>query len=913
MALPAGSSLGAYEIQSPLGSGGMGEVYRARDRKLGRAVAIKVLPEAVERDPDRIARFEREARVLALLNHPHIAALYGMERSGDRHFLIMELVDGETLADRLRRGALPVEEALRIAIQIADALEAAHEKGIIHRDLKPANIKISPDDQVKVLDFGLAKALGPPEGGPHEPPSVGAGFSRPDGTHSPTLSLMATQAGMILGTAAYMSPEQAKGLPADHRSDIFSFGSVLYEMLTSRHPFQGDTVPDILASVLAREADLVALPPNLHPRLADLLRRCLEKNPKRRWQAVGDVRSELESIAAAPAAPAAIVSPTEPVRGRLALVGAVALLLGGLLSGTAVWFAATAATTAPQVAHLDVVLPRGAALSISAVDRDLSISADGSRIVYVGGNGTQLFVRPIDAPDPTMIFSGGSVREPAVSPNGQWVGFVDLNVVKKVAITGGPAVTLAVTSAAPRGLTWISDDLIVFGTTAPTGLQQVSAAGGDETVSTLTQPDRTRGEVDHFWPELLPGGRAVLFTITAAGGVNATQIAVLDLQAGTYKVLVRGGTHAQYAASGHLVYAASGTLRAVPFDLASLETRGTPVPVVPDVVDTGVGSVEAAIAANGTLVYVGGTSDVGQRTLVWADRQGRDVPIAAPPRNYVYPRISPDGTRAVVWINDQDSDIWSWNIGRSTLTRVTFDPGLDAYPTWTPDGRRIVVSSERAGARNLFWQAADGTGAFERITESPNLQNASSVSPDGRLLLFQETALGTGEDVMQIELTGARRLTPLIQTPFAERNGTISPDGKWLAYEANDSGVFEIYVRPFPDVGSGLWQVSIGGGTRPLWARGGEELFYLSATGAVMRVGVERGTSWASTPPSMIVKAEGYFTVPGANPGRTYDVTPDGQRFLMIKTAGDAGGTGVSSINVVVNWFEELKAKVPRR
>ena len=947
MSLVSGTRLGAYDIVSPLGAGGMGEVYRARDSKLGREVAIKVLPEALAFDPERIARFEREAQALAALNHPHIAHLHSLEQASPSPgqppipFLVMELVEGETLAERIshvgrvpRSGpadagsigpGLQVEEALRIAIQIAHALEAAHEKGIIHRDLKPANVKITPDEQVKVLDFGLAKAM--------EPSGVGRDFS-PAGaqdpaymaTRSPTLSLMATEAGMILGTAAYMSPEQAKGSPADHRSDVFSFGSVLYEMLTGRSPFKGDTAPEILASVLIREVDFTALPPDLNPRLYELLKRCLDKNPKQRWQAVGDLRVEIETVAAAPyaasatdgagSAGAATTGPAEAGhygrgdRRRVGLASAVALLAGAAMAGGAVWFATRPAP--PRVTRMTIASPAAAALTINGNDRDLAIAPDGSSIVYVGTNGTQLFVRALDTLEPVSVFTG-SPRGPFVSPDGQWIGFVDGGSLTKVAITGGPAVTFATLDGPPRGATWAPDGTIIFATTVTaTGLQRVSAAGG--TPEVLTTPDRTQGEADHQWPELLPGGRAVLLTITAVtGGLDAAQVAVLDLETGARTVLVRGGSHAHYVSSGHLVYAAAGTLRAVAFDLARLETRGTPVPVVPEVMTAAAGGVDAVVAGDGTLAYVsgGGGATAAQRTVVWVNRQGQETATAAPPRAYTYPRIAPDGASVVLGSLDQELDIWRWDVARTTLTRLTFEGGYDGHPAWTPDGRRLVFSSERAGARNLYWQAADGTGAVERLTESPNLQHGAAVSPDGTRLIFYEAGPKTGDDVMQVQLDGTRRVTPLVQTPFTERNGIVSPDGRWLAYEANDSGRLEVYVRPFPDVNSGLWQVSTGGGTRPLWARNGQELFYASLTGAIMRVGVERAPSWAATTPMLLIK-EGYATVPGGTSGRTYDISADGQRFLLVKVGDGSGQAAAPASLIVIQHFdEELKRLVP--
>jgi serine/threonine-protein kinase len=638
---------------------------------------------------------------------------------------------------------------------------------------------------------------------------------------------------------------------------------------------------------------------------------------------IRDVRLALEGAfeTAVPHETAPVVA---PLWRRVAALTAGALVIA-VVAATAVWFATRSADPLPPRVSRLLLAPSGAAaLNINGIDRDLAITPDGSRVVYVGNRGTQLFVRALDALDPVAMFTGAP-GGPFISPDGQWIGFVDgTTTLKKMAVTGGPPVTLTTLDGNTRGATWALDDAIIFATnTQATGLQRVAAAGGPTTV--LTRPDRAQGELDHLWPEMLPGGRAVLFTITAlTGGVDAAQVAVLDLQTGTRKILVRGGGHAHYVPSGlgspkraereggHLVYAAAGTLRAVAFDLGTLETRGTPVPVVPDVVTTNTGGVDAVVAGDGTLAYVSGSGVIGaQRTLVWVDRQGRETPIPAPPRSYLNPRLSPDGKRVGLAVLDQESDVWVWDLGRTTLTRATFDPGLDTYPVWTPDGHRLIFSSERSGARNLYWQAADGTGAVERLTESPTTQNATAVSPDGHRLIFTETAPKTGEDVMQLELDGTHRLTPLVQSSFAERNGSISPDGRWLAYEANDSGRLEISVRPFPDVNSGHWQVSTTGGTRPLWARSGQELFYASPAGALMRVGVERASSWAASPPTMLIN-EGYFTISGGFPGRTYDISSDGQRFLMLKRGGSTDQTAVpASLIVVQHWTEELKRLVP--
>jgi serine/threonine-protein kinase len=899
MPLAGGTHLGPYEILSALGAGGMGEVYRARDTKLDRAVAIKILPEAFAADTERIARFQREAKTLASLNHPNIAHIHGLEESSGVRALVMEVVEGEDLAQRIARGAIPVAEALPIAKQMADALEAAHEQGIIHRDLKPANIRVRRDGTVKVLDFGLAKAMEP------------TGVASPSVSQSPTITTPAmTQAGMILGTAAYMSPEQAGGKPVDTRADIWAFGCVLYEMLTGQRAFAGQGVSETLARVLEREPDWARLPATLSPALRTYLRRCLQKDPRQRVQAIGDVRLALEGAfeTALPqtAAPAGVAE-----WRRVALVGVAATIASGAIIGTLVWVAMRPAP--PRVSRLQLTPAGVAALSINWNERDVAITPDGSRVIYVGNQGTQIFVRALDTLAPVAVFTGSSVSGLFVSPEGQWIGFRDgLGVLKKVAVAGGPAVTLTtIDTAGSSGATWGPDDTIIFATNSvDTGLQRVSAAGGPLTV--LTRPDRAQGEADHFWPEMMPGGRAVLFTITSlTAGLDAAQVAVLDLQTGARRILVRGGSHAHYVSSGHLVYAASGALRAVPFDLARLETRGTPVTVVPDVVTTIRGGVSAVVAGDGTLAYVVGTVEGTPRTLVWVDRQGLETPIPAPPRPYLLPALSPDGTRVAVFANDQQRDLWVWDLRRTTLTRLTSTPGVDVIQVWTPDSRRLIFTSERGGVRNLFWQAADGAGAVERLTESPDTQYPTGVTPDGRRLIFTDESRVTVNDVMMIELEGARRVTPLVQSPFADRNGTVSPDGRWLAYEANDSSRFEIYVRPFPDVNSGRWQVSTTGGTRPIWARSGQELVYVSPTGALMAVGVARGPSWAATTPTMVVK-EGYFT--NLNWwGRSYDISPDGQRFLMIKEGGADGSAAPASIIVVQHWVEELKRLVPTK
>jgi eukaryotic-like serine/threonine-protein kinase len=896
--LAAGLRVGPYEIVAPLGAGAMGEVYRACDTKLNRDVALKMLPERFALDPDRSARFTREAHLLATLNHPNIAAIYGLEESNGAQALVLELVDGPTLADRIALGPMSLAEALTVARQMAEALEAAHEKGIIHRDLKPANIKIARNGVVKVLDFGLAK--------------VWDGAPQSDLSRSPRLTATDLGARSVLGTPAYMSPEQARGQSLDKRTDIWSFGCVLYEMLTGRAPFAGDTISDTLAALLDREPDWAALPATVPASVRTLIRRCLEKDGRQRIADISVAQFVLDDLADVASATApggsAATAPRPPLWRRVAILSGT-WLIGVAMAGGAVWLAVRP-TAPPRVSRLLITPASAAAPSVSVIGYSVAITPDGTRVVYVGANNTALFVRALDQLDATLITGLGDAYGPFVSPDGQWIGFFEgVSSLKKVAISGGPAVTIGRPGGTAIGASWGADGSIIFATNdRTTGLHRIADTGGESTV--LTRPNRAGGEDDHLWPEILPGGQAVLFTVTATtGGLDQAQVAVLDLRTGTPTVLIRGGSHARYVSGGHLVYAAAGRLHAVAFDLDRLAVVGTPVTVQPEVLT----NPGVAVAADGTLVYLsGGVSEV-ERTLVWVDRKGEETPIPAPPRNYAFPRLSPDGTRLALYIPDQEIDIWLWDLARATLTRATFDRGVDIYPVWRrPDGRQLIFSSVRGGGVNLFAQAADGSGDVTRLTTSPNVQHATSVSPDGTRLVFTETAPATGQDVMQLRLDGTPAVTPLVQTPFSERNAEVAPDGRWLAYEANDSGRFNVYVRPFPDVSSGYWQVSTDGGTRPLWARNSQELFYLSPTGDLMRVGVALGPTWAATAPTRLF--EGSYGAAANQSGRTYDVAPDGKRFLMIKAGGRREQTAVpTSLVVVQNWREELKRLVPAR
>jgi serine/threonine-protein kinase len=737
LALTPGTRLGVYEVTSQIGEGGMGQVYRARDTKLNRDVALKILPDAFASDPERLARFTREAQTLASLNHPNIAHIYGLEESNNVRALVMELVGGEDLSQRIARGAIPLAEALPIAKQIAEALEAAHEQGIIHRDLKPANVKVCEDGTVKVLDFGLAKALEP------------AGPASPSVSMSPTITTPAmTQAGIILGTAAYMSPEQAKGRSADKRSDVWAFGCVLYEMLTGQRAFEGEDVSDTLATVLKSDPDWTRLPADTPLSIQRLLRRCLEKHRKTRIPDIAIARFEMEEVLSeSPAGPidraatATTSTPPSPVRRWLAIVGAA--LTAGLAVGVSDRVLYKPVSQA--VVRLDAMPSDGSAVGDQFPAPDVVITPDGSHIVYDVGNGqstAQLFVRRLDQLEAMPLKGLTGVSDPFISPDGQWVGYFDGATMKKVAISGGPSVAIcALSGVFPRGASWGPGDIIVFGTAGGGGLQRVGAGGGQAEV--LAKPDPAKGEQAYVLPEILPGGRAVLFSILpATTNPDNGRIAVLDLKTGQTKVLVQGGSNPRYAPSGHLVYAAAGSLRAVPFDVDRLELRGNPVAVVEHVATKGpLAAANFAVAKNGTLVYRTGDAQGGaNRTLVWVDRLGHEEPLGVPLRAYAYPHLSPDGTKLALDVRDQESGIWVWDLVRhGPLTRLTLDTGVHRGGIWSlPDGRRIAFSAERDGAENIYWQAADGTGTAERLTDRPKPSVPQAFTPDGTRLLFVE-------------------------------------------------------------------------------------------------------------------------------------------------------------------------------
>jgi Tol biopolymer transport system component len=897
MSISPGTRLGTYEVIGLLGAGGMGEVYRARDTKLQRDVALKVLPELFAADPDRRARFTREAHVLASLNHPQIGSIYGIEEAPSTSSgqavvaLVLELVEGPTLADRIAQGPIPIGEALRIAAQIADALDAAHEKGIIHRDLKPANIKLTADDRVKVLDFGLAKAM--------------TDESSPNASLSPTMTAMASRLGVIVGTAAYMSPEQAKGKPVDKRADIWAFGCVLFEMLTGQRAFAGDDVTDFIVSIMTKEPPWTALPAATPPRIVELLHSCLTKDPRERLRDVGDARSAL-----AARSPVHAVTHASASSSRMAWTVAAA---AGVVALVAVVIAARPRPTPPAAdrpAHFTVHLPPDSPAMLPSPDGTLAIAPDGSRFAYAAADPTRMLW------DPDTSTLGLKLRElndvairtlpgtegaqaPSFSPDGQSIAYLALGTLKKVDIHGGPAMSLAESLGGGFGTAWDGDTIYFSGAD---GISSVPAGGGP--ARTLTRIDHAHGESFHCFPEPLTGGRALLYTVASNSlmSYDDAVIAVQRLDTGERRDLIKGGSQPRYLSSGHILYNRAGALMIVGFDPERLEVIGTPVrALVGGRMNAATGAASVAVSRNGTLIYAaGGPIAMDSIALALADRRGALAPLPTPRRLYVYPALSPDGTRLAVTARAALDDIWVYEFAHASLTRLTFTLGNNWMPVWTSDGAHIVFSSDRNGPFNLYWKRADGSGAEERLTTSAKTQFPTAVSSDGKWLAFTEVDAQRREDISMLSLAD-RGVTPFLQTPFRERHAAFSPDGKWVAYTSDESGRDEVFVRPFPSPGSRV-AVSVDGGRSPRWGHDGRELFYRKDD-ALMRAPVTLGTTFTSG------KSERLFTHPdlGARVGLDYDVTPDSSRFVVLEDKGLT--TRTTTLEVVLNWFAEL----PRR
>jgi serine/threonine-protein kinase len=881
-----GRTLGHYRIVEKIGEGGMGVVYRAHDERLDRDVAIKVLPQDVTADRDRLARFEREARVLASLNHPNIATLFGFEVEGDSSVLVMELVEGETLENRLGRGALRIEEALELARQIAAALEAAHESGVIHRDLKPSNVMVTPEGQVKVLDFGLAKALASeqPDSDPTQPPTISA----------------ATVAGTILGTAVYMSPEQARGKPVDRRTDIWALGCVLFEMLAGQRAFHGETVTDTLAAVLDREPDWTSLPSRTPPRVRELLERCLAKDRSQRLRHAGDAGLEIEAASTGQEWRPATEAGAKARRSRsLPWLVAAAMTVVAVLALLRPWEVPPSLTRS-RVTHLAVPLPAGTSLDLDPIAGPaVAVSPDARRLAYVArtADGQRLFVHDLRSGEARLVpGSEGAPESPFFSPDGQWVGFFAVNKLKKVSVLGGSSVELC-DAPSPRGGSWGEDGTIVFAPTWGSGLARVSAEGG--TPEPLTTPDPAAGETSHRWPHMLPGGRAVLYTVRTTGNYNEALVAVLSLETGERKVLVEGGSCPAYTVSGYLLFTRAGTLLATPLDLERLDLAGSPIPVLERVAFGPLtGAAQYAISSSGSLLYRPGGSGVALSVPVWVDRTGRTTPIIGEPGYYWGFDLSPDGTQLAMDVLERGGqDVWIVDIASGARRRLTFD-GRSEAPKWTPDAQRVVFTA--GPSRDLFWKRADGSGEAELLVGSPHMLYASGWSPDGKELAFGEVNLATGWDTLVAEVGDEISLRPHDRTMVNVGEAVFSPDGCWLAYISDESGGEEIYVQPYPATGS-QWQVSVGADQFPTWRPDGRELFY-RAGNALVAVPVDLAQGFSAGPPRVLFETDDWAV------GSRFCVSPDGQRFVRLQVVEQDWGR---RLHFVMNWLEELERLKP--
>ena len=879
MALEIGSRLGHYDVTALIGEGGMGQVYQATDTKLNRQVALKILPEAFASDPDRLARFQREAQVLASLNHPGIAAIYGLEEADDTRALVLELVEGPTLADRIAQGPIPLDEALPIAKQIAEALEAAHEAGVIHRDLKPANVKVKDDGTVKVLDFGLAKAF--------QPDASDASQSM-----SPTISLTAaaTQMGMVIGTAAYMAPEQAKGKPVDKRADVWAFGAVFYEMLSGKKPFAGDDVSETLARVIDREPDWSALPNGVPPVLETFLRRCLQKNPKQRVHDVADVRLAMAGAFEVPASPA-IASGDTLVGTQLHVwqrPGPLLFVALALIATTALVVWTLMLPEPGDVVQFTIVPPGSQAFTLGGSRQDLTITRDGTQVVYHGtdpsGPPGQISLWPLNQLAGTPL-RGGEGAGPFVSPNGNWIGSIATQTtLQRVSILGGPPQTLTESPAGILGASWGTNDQIIFGT-RDSGLFRVSGGGGDP--EPLTALDAEQGETSHTWPFIIPGRDAVVFVIaTGTSPLLTGQLAVFDLATEAATPLGLPGVSPQYASTGHLVYAtADGSVTAVPFDADSLKVNGDPVPLVEGVVVKPSGAADFSISDNGRLVYAlseGG--DPTQVSLVWVSRDAQEELIDIQPGAYRYPRISPDGGRVALDGRSEDNNIWIWDFAQGTRSPLTV--GSDArYPVWTSDGDRLAYGT----GTNLDWTASNNTGETELLVEVPgSVPSPYFFAPNGQAIVLRDRP-ATDDNLSMLSLGEPPERIWSLDREFNERNAELSPDNRWMAYESDESGVYQVSVRPFPQVHDDLVPISNTGGIQPRWSRDGRELFYIQPGNPPQLIAV----SIESREDDLVV---GQRTVVMEWPysrqgvGRSYDVSLDGRQFLALK--GATGGDG---------------------
>ena len=890
MALTSGTRIGTYEILSALGVGGMGEVYRARDAKLNRDVALKILPAAFTNDPDRLARFKREAQVLASLNHPNIAHIYGFEDGGASHALVLELVEGPTLADRIARGPLPLSEAIAIAKQIADALDMAHEQGIVHRDLKPANVKVREDGTVKVLDFGLAKALAP------DPASS-------DAMNSPTMTARQTEMGMILGTAAYMSPEQAKGKPADRRADVWAFGVVFTEMLTGRQVFSGETAPEVMASVMKEEPEWGRLPASLPASIHRLLRRTLEKDPKKRLSSMSDVRLELNEAESAPAP-----SPSRTSTGSRSWLGfGAAAIAGAIVTAAAFLFVVPAlrSSAVQEPTRVSVLGPAGVTLQFDAAES--AISPDGKTLAFTTidpKGSTMLWVRPLASLDARPLAGTETGHLPFWSPDSREIGFFSDTKLKKIALAGG-TVDVLCDAKDGRGGSWGSQDLIVFAPVNAGPLQMVSSNGGDpKPVTTL---DTSRGETAHRFPSFLPDGRHFLFATLPMHNLKF-DLFVGAIDGSRSPILLSAEGAAVYADPGYLLFSRQDKLVAQRFDAASRQLSGDALAVSDAASSTGgLFSAGPSVSASrtGTLAYLG--DRLANTTLTWFDRAGKSIgALAAPDGRYQEIAFSPDGQRAAIARNQTQSlaDIWIADIGGGT-TRFTATPGLNIDVVWAPDGSRILFSSDRAGPRDFFVKPASGATPEQSFYSSKALFKDSRFwSPDGKYIVYEQLDPATNRDLYLLPAEGDKTPVPYLRTSFNEQGATISPDGKWLAYFSDESGRFELYVDSFP-APRRRYRITDQGAFVPVsgnsvgWRKDGRELALLGADGRTVLVSdVTPGTDFRASPPRALL------TLPKDTVAVGF--TPDLQRLLAAVPVTD---NNTSTLTLIFNWPGALGKK----
>jgi Tol biopolymer transport system component len=871
MKLARGSRLGPYEIVAPIGAGGMGEVYRARDTRLDRSVAIKVLPAELSDNAQLRQRFEREARTISALSHPHICTLHDIGRENGIDFLVMEYLEGETLSEKLRKGPLPLAQVLRYGIEIAEALDKAHRHGIIHRDLKPSNIMLTKSG-LKLLDFGLAKST--------------AGQSLWDAAKSklsqqPTAQKPLTAEGTLVGTLEYMAPEQLEGKEPDARTDIFALGNVLYRMATGKKPFEGSSDASLIASILEHEPEpITAIQPMTPPSLDRLVRSCLAKSPEERIQTAHDLMLQLSWIAegASDPARAMVVAPPRSWRWLVwpaSFVAAVVLV-------TLVALKLNPRPTARSTRYLNMTLPSTAPVTLAGGYEVLTVSRDGKRLAYVSESSghRQIFLRHIDRPKAEPVPGTEGAEVPFFSPDGRWIGFsAPDNTLKKISLEGGSAIKICDARRPIRGATWGSDDIIVFGG-ANLPLHRVSASGGTpEPLFKTTKNVR--------WPVLLPGGKHLLYTVAPdiSGNYDAAEVAVLSLETGQSHSVVKGGVYARYA-SGHLLYFSSGTLFAVPFDLRRMRTAGGPKPILEDVMTASIaGLAFYDVSSDGTIFYLPVDPGMDQRELLWVDRSGKSSPVVTQRRNYADSQLSPDQQSIIVTIQDQSlrADLWMYEIARDAWTRVTTEAN-NYLPVWSPDGTRFVFASNRSGPYNLFVMASDLASPPKQIIKRQDWSFPNDWSPDGKLISVGEQTRTTGFDIWFVSLEPAVEMKPFLVTSANESNAAFSPDGRWVAYQSDASGQMELYVVSADGRGR-KWMVSNEGGTQPQWNPDGNELFYRKEE-EIMSVEIRTVPRFEAGKPRVLFK--GLFD--------SFDVTPGGKRFLMVRREPQVPRTQVNVV-----------------